>query len=75
MLLEDDLHTQPDVATAPLPSPAPIVPTIPEPSSYRIKNKVLGPPLRPHVGCPNRLRGTLELVSDRSRTVAKFPAR
>ncbi|MEO7371915.1 MAG: amino acid permease [Ilumatobacteraceae bacterium] len=44
MLLEDDLRTTPN---SPVAAPAdPIyVPTIPEPMGYRIKNRVLGPPL------------------------------
>ena len=45
MLLEDDLRTQPGAVVTPPPPPAPAVPTIPEPLTYRIKNKVLGPPL------------------------------
>jgi len=45
VLLEDDLRTQPGAVVTPPPPPAPTVPTIPEPLTYRIKNKVLGPPL------------------------------
>ncbi|HEY4609126.1 MAG TPA: amino acid permease [Ilumatobacteraceae bacterium] len=46
MLLDDDLRTEPGISTTTTPVPvAPVVPTIPEPLGYRIKNKVLGPPL------------------------------
>ena len=46
MLLEDDLRAKPRHPNHRLSTPSTaVVPTIPEPLGYRIKNKVLGPPL------------------------------
>ena len=44
VLLEDDLRATPIPPTDPAPA-ASTVPSIPEPMGYRLKNKVLGPPL------------------------------
>ena len=45
MLLEDDLREQSTPLTRPAATPGPVIPSIPEPLGYRLKNKVLGPPL------------------------------
>jgi amino acid transporter len=44
VLLEDDLRVTPTQSRL-VETPAPPIPSIPEPIGYRIKNKVLGPPL------------------------------
>ncbi|MEO8266151.1 MAG: amino acid permease [Ilumatobacteraceae bacterium] len=45
MLLEDDLRERSTSQPLPAQAPGPVIPSIPEPLGYRLKNKVLGPPL------------------------------